>query len=112
MQEKLLARIKELWEKLKEWWNKFSAKQKTLIVMAGAAVIMAVVILVTILTRPKYEPLIVAEDTKEASQVRDLLDGEGYQYQISDDGLDFRVLASQAANARLLLGANEIQASG
>ncbi len=112
MQERILARIRELLDKLKEWWGKFSARQKTLIVMAGAVVIMAVVILVTVLTRPKYEPLIVCLDTKEASQVKELLDGEDYQFTVSDEGLEFRILTSQAADARLLLGANEIKASG
>ena len=112
MQERILARIRELIERIKEWWGRFTSRQKTLIVAAGAVVIMAVVILITALTRPKYEPLIICEDTKEASQVKELLDGESYTYTISDDGLEIKILASQAADARLLLGANEIKASG
>ncbi len=112
MQERILARLKEFLARVKDWWAKFSKKQKALIVLAGVAVIVALFILVTALTRPKYETLIVCEDTKEASQVTELLEGEGYEYTISDDGLNIRVLAGQAAEARLLLGANDIQASG
>ena len=47
-------KIKELFNKVLEWWNHFSTKQKTFIISAGAGVILALAILVTVLTRPQY----------------------------------------------------------
>ena len=47
-------KIKELFHKVLEWWNHFSTKQKTFIISAGAGVILALAILVTVLTRPQY----------------------------------------------------------
>ena len=47
-------KIKELFNKVLEWWNRFSTKQKTFIISAGAGVILALAILVTVLTRPQY----------------------------------------------------------
>lgn len=50
--EKILEKLKELGNKIMEWWNRFTAKQKTLIVSVIAVLIIALVIIVTSLTRP------------------------------------------------------------
>lgn len=52
--EKILEKLKELGNKIMEWWNRFTAKQKTLIVSVIAVLIIALVIIVTSLTRPEY----------------------------------------------------------
>ncbi len=109
--DKLLDRLKEFGNKIMEWWNRFTAKQKTLIIGIVAIVILAIVIIVSVMTRPKYVLLRECESTKEAAEVRDLLDGEELTYEISDDGLVVSILASQLSEANLLLGANNIQAA-
>ena len=109
--EKILEKLKELANKILEWWNRFTAKQKTLIVSVVAVLIIAIVVVVSMLLKPKYTLLRECESTKEASEVIDLLDGEGYTYQITDDGLRISVLDSQIGQANLLLGANNIQAA-
>ena len=109
--EKIVEKLRELGNKMMEWWNRFTAKQKTLIVAVVAVLIIAIVAIVTMLTRPKYTLLRECETTKEAAEVRDLLEGEGLTYEISDDGLIIRVLAEQLSQANLLLGANNIQAA-
>ena len=110
--DKLLEKLKEIWNRVLEWWNRFTTKQKTLIIVAGAAVILAIVVIVTMLNRPQYVLLRQCETTAEAAEVRDLLDGEGLTYQISNDGLSIKILSSQQSDANLLLGANNIQAAG
>lgn len=52
--DKLLEKLKELGNRILEWWNRFTTKQKTLIVMVISAVILAIVILVTVLNQPQY----------------------------------------------------------
>lgn len=104
-------RIKELLAKVLEWWNKFSAKQKTFIISAGAGVILAFAILITILTRTQYIVLANCESTKEASEIVELLEGEGLKYQVSDDGYQIKIDKSKQSEASLLLGANDIQAA-
>ncbi len=110
--DKLLEKLKELGNRILEWWNRFTSKQKTLVVVVSAAVVLAIVIIVTVLKQPQYVLLRECESTAEAAEVRDLLDGESFKYQISDDGLTVRVLKSQIGDANLLLGANNIQAAG
>ena len=106
----MLDRLREIPQKLLEWWNKFTTKQKTIIISVAAGVIVALAILATILTRPQYEVLITCESTKQASEIIDLLDAEGITHQVTDDGLVISVLKENVASATLLLGANSIPA--
>ncbi|WP_026651291.1 flagellar basal-body MS-ring/collar protein FliF [Butyrivibrio proteoclasticus] len=105
MPEKLRA----LWQKVLDWWNQFTAKQKTLIVGAFGVVLITIIILVTVLNQPQYILLANANSTKEASEIKELLDSSSINYKMSDDGLEFKVLKKDQANANLLLGANDIQ---
>lgn len=106
----LLDRLKAIPQRILDWWNKFDAKQKTIIVSVSAGVILALAILVTILTRPTYETLITCESTKQASEITALLEGEAIEYQITDDGLIISVKKEDVASATLLLGANDYPA--
>ncbi len=110
--DKLLEKLKELGNRILEWWNRFTTKQKTLIVMVISAVILAIVILVTVLNQPQYILLKNCENTTEAASVRDLLEEEELTYTVSDDGLEFRILKSQQSDAILLLGSNNIRTAG
>jgi flagellar M-ring protein FliF len=106
----MMDRIKALGIRIKEWWNGFEPKQKTIIISIAAGVIVMFTLLIFLLGRPQYEILIVCEDTNEAAQVTELL-GEEYTYTTTQDGLTISVLESQAAEARILLGANNITAA-
>ena len=110
--DKLLEKLKELGNRIMEWWNRFTTKQKTLIVMVAAAVVLAIAILVTVLNQPQYVLLMECEDTTQGSEVKDLLEEEGLDYTVSDDGLEFKILKSQKSDAELLLGANSIRSAG
>ena len=105
-------RLKAIPAKLLEWWNKFTAKQKTIIISVTAGVIVALAVLLSILNTPKYETLIVCDTTKEASEIKDLLDGESLTYKISDDGFTIQVLKEDLSDATLLLGANSYPTYG
>ena len=104
MQEKL----KEIPKKILEWWNKFSMKQKLIICGVAAGVLAIMIVFATILTKPKYTTLTTCESTKDASEVVALLEGDGLNYRVSDDGLKIEILQSQESTARLLLGENGI----
>lgn len=102
-------RLKGLLNKVLEWWNKFTAKQKTFIISATAGIVLTIAIIAAVLTRPQYTQLMQCETTKQASEVVELLEGEGITYKVSDDGLQIKVLEKEASNAELLLGANDIR---
>ena len=108
----MVDRLKEIPKRILEWWNKFSSKQKTIIVSVAAGVVVAFAILITLLTRPVYEVLVTTESTKETSEITTLLSGDGITYQVSDDGYQIKVLKSQKSQATILLGANNIPTQG
>ncbi|MDE6890764.1 MAG: flagellar M-ring protein FliF [Lachnospiraceae bacterium] len=105
----MAERLKELLNKVLEWWNKFSTRQKTFIISAGAGVILALAIVITIFTRPQYVVLLNCETTKEAAQIADILKAEGLDYQVSDDTYQIRINKKQQSEASLLLADNDIQ---
>lgn len=104
-------RLKELLNKILEWWNKFSTKQKTFIVSAGAGIVLALAVLVTIFTRPQYVVLLNCETQKQAAEVTELLEGEGLTYTVSDDAYQIKIKKGQEAQANMLLASNDIQSA-
>ena len=103
-------RLREIPQRILAWWNKFTSKQKTAIISVTLGVILALVILGTILTRPQYVTLVTCESTKDASEIIDLLTENAIEYQVTDDGLIISVRKESLSTATLLLGANGIPA--
>ena len=103
-----MEKLQELQKKFLEWWNKFTSKQKTIIICSVAGVVLMFSILGYVLTRPQYTVLVTCESTKEASEIIELLDGENIDNKTSTDGLQISVLKSKVADANLVLGANDI----
>lgn len=101
-------RLREIPKKILEWWNKFSPKQKTMIVCAFAGVMLAGGILVYCIGKPQYEVLMTCENSKETSQITTILDSNAITYKTSQDALTISVLKSQVGTANLVLGANDI----
>lgn len=103
-------RLKEIPAKILEWWNKYTSKQKTIIISIAAGVVLALAILVTVLTRPQYELLVTCDSTKESSAIIELLEGASpaIDYVYSEDGYQIKVEKSQIGQANVLLGANNI----
>jgi flagellar M-ring protein FliF len=110
MMDQLIA-IKD---KILEFWNKYTTKQKTVIVSVVAAIFFALVLLGYFLTRPVYDDLVtLGGDT--ASEFADALDSEGIDYEKSSDSngnTEFRVEHSQYSDAVLLMGANKVTTEG
>lgn len=112
MGEKILGKLKEIWEKIVAWWNNFTSKQKTMIVALGAAVVVAFVILYAILSSPNYTVLEQCSSTKEASMITQALDNAGIPTKVSEDGLLVKVPRKNLAEARLSLAASGITVPG
>lgn len=108
----MVDKIKELWGKVLEWWNKFTSKQKTIIVGVAAAVVFAFAILIWVFSQPKYIELQQCENTKQASEIVNLLEGAEIPYETTQDGLLIKVQEKDMASARFALAASGIPATG
>lgn len=105
----MIDRLRSLWEKILEWWNRFTTRQKTIIIVVAAVVLIAVGILVTVLTRDKYITIYVAETTEETNAVTAILDENSITYKVSDDGLSVMILEENQSQANLALGSNSLK---
>ncbi|MGN0141355.1 MAG: flagellar basal-body MS-ring/collar protein FliF [Roseburia sp.] len=95
-----------------DWWKKFNTKQKALLISIVAVIVIALVILAAVMSQPNMVTLITCEDTKQAGEVKTLLTDEGIDYELSQDGLVFKVDAKNLADAEILLGSNSIPTTG
>lgn len=105
-------RVKEIPKKLLEFWNKYSSKQKTIIISTVCTIILAFGILIFLMSRTEYEVLTIAETTKDASTVVDLLEKEGIEYKLGDDQLTISVNRKRYSDAVLLLASNDVPSTG
>ena len=90
--------IRKIIDKVLEWWKKFNTKQRTLIISITAVVVIALVILAYVASRPTMVQLIACEDASQASEVKNILEDAGISYQI-DNSLVYMVDSSDEVNA-------------
>ena len=104
----MLDRVKSIQTKLVEFWNRFTSKQKTLIITITAAVIFTLVALIVLLNRTKYVELVTFDNTSDAASADQVLTDAGIEHQVSGNGLTFTVDEKSESAARLTLGENNI----
>lgn len=101
-------RLKEIWDKILEWWNKFTAKQKSIIIGIGAVVVFTFAIVIYVFSQPQYTVLGTYETAALSSKVVNILESAGVAHRESGDGLTVEVQTSQLSVASLALGAEGI----
>ena len=97
-------KLKEIPSKILEWWNKFTTRQKSIIIGAAAVVIFAFAIIMYVMNKPQYVSLITCDTTAQASEIIDTLDSAGIAHKESNDGLKIEVESSKQSAANLALG--------
>lgn len=109
----MLDKLKEMPAKLLEFWNKYTAKQKAIIISVIVTVLLAIAILVFVLTRTQYTHLVTLSDEASVTQLQELLDNDGIAYKTENTstGYEITVDGSKTTEAMLLMGDNEIVGS-
>lgn len=109
MQEQLQKIVNQVLE----WWKKYNTRQKVLLGSGVATVILALIILAFVVSRPTMKVLYECANTAEAGEVKKLLDDDGtIPYELSQDGLVFYVDEAYEATASILLGQNGVPTQG
>lgn len=106
------AQIQQILDKILEWWKKINTKQKALTASITAAIILSLVILTVVVSRPKMMTLHTCASLTEAGTIQGLLTDNGIEFETSVDGMVFSVEEADYASARILLGTNEIPTDG
>lgn len=105
-------KLKDIQTKAKDFWNKYDKKQKRLIVSIFAVVVVAVIILAVVLSRPTYETLIECTDTTNAADIADTLTSNDIQYTTENNGLTIKVPKENLVKATYLIAQNGYTAKG
>ncbi|MCR5251202.1 MAG: flagellar M-ring protein FliF [Lachnospiraceae bacterium] len=108
MVDRLLAWLRSLPRRFLDWWEKFSKRQKGIIIALAIFTIAAFVVLILYVTKPEYMTIHTAKSAKEAQEVIDLLTGDDIAYKTSEDGLTISVNRKDYTKTVLLLGSNSI----
>jgi flagellar M-ring protein FliF len=104
----MTERLKSIGKQLLNLWNKYTAKQKTLIVSVVCVVIVALAILIFLMSRVDYRQLKVCDTPKEASEIATLLSENNIKYDIDTNTNAVRVDNKDYNDAFILLNMNDI----
>ena len=96
-------KLKEIPGKILEWWNKFTSKQKTILIATIAVAVFTVVIVTYTFTRPEYTKIGTYSNTSDAAKVVEILNDAGITHKESTDGLVIEVENSQLTQAHYAL---------
>lgn len=102
-------RIQQIFQRFLDFWNRYNRRQKTIVLSSLAAVILTLVILVAILSTPKYEQLTNCENYNEMSKITTILTDNGYKYQTDERTMTILVREKDLLNAKMLLASSEIE---
>ena len=107
MMDQLIA-IKD---KIVAFWNKYTTRQKTIIICVVLAVFFALVLLSYFLARPVYTHLATFSDAGLANTLSEALEGKNIKHEMNTDAsgtTSFEVEQSDYSEAVLAMGANGI----
>lgn len=107
-----MDKLKQLPKKLLEIWNKYTRKQKTIIISTVAVVVVALVILVLVINKPSYSTLTQCSSYNEMSQVTKLLTDNSIEYTVDDSTMVVKVNKSDLTNAKMILASGDIKTTG
>jgi flagellar M-ring protein FliF len=108
----MAERLKQIPRQLLDLWNKYTSKQKTIIVSVFCVVIFAFALLIFLMQRVEYEVLTISETTKDASDVVELLKAQEIVYKLGEDDLTISVDSKSYSDAILLLASNDMPSTG
>jgi flagellar M-ring protein FliF len=105
-------RLKQIPKQLLEFWNKYTSKQKTIIISVFCIVVFAFVFLIFLMQRVEYDVLTISESSKDASDVIELLKAEEITYKLGEDNVTVSVDTKRYSDAVLLLASNDMPSTG
>ena len=105
-------RARQILKNLLNIWNKYTSKQKTLIISVTCIVIFAFALLIFLMQRTVYEKLVTADTVGDASKITELLKGQGIAYKVAGDKQTISVDENRLTDATFLLADNDMPSTG
>jgi flagellar M-ring protein FliF len=99
--------LKKIIDRVVAWWKQFNNRQRILWVSVAAVILLALVILAVVVSRPDYVTIYEADTLAEASEISDLLTDNGISFATEDGGRAFKVDSKDEVTANYLLAEND-----
>lgn len=99
-------------EKLAQYWNRFSGKQKILFFSTLFIIMLIIVVLTMQLSKTEYEVAFRDLDSTDSAGVMTYLDSAGISYRLSPDGKSISVPSTDAARVKIDIGSKGIVQGG
>ncbi|AIQ13353.1 flagellar basal-body MS-ring/collar protein FliF [Paenibacillus durus] len=99
-------------DKLAQYWNRFSVRQKILFFSTLLIIIIIIVAATMQLTKTEYEVAFQDLDSTDAAGVINYLESAGISYRLSPDGKSISVPSADAARAKVDIGSQGIVQDG
>lgn len=104
-------RIKNILDKIKQFWLKFNLKQRILFISIFVISVVAIVVLANVLGKKDKVKIKSCKDETELVEVRQLLRDNGFNVSYDDD-YNVYVPEDSVTEAKLVLGTNRISSDG
>ncbi len=103
--------VKKYLDRIKEFWNKYTKKQKTIFISSVLVAVIAIVILAVVLAQPQTVVVRYCSTAAEATEVRSLLTSNNISCTV---GSNFEIIINKddEIEAQLVLGSNNISSTG
>ncbi|WP_106766073.1 flagellar basal-body MS-ring/collar protein FliF [Paenibacillus faecalis] len=105
-------RITQYREKLSQYWNQFSKKQKIMLVSTVSFIFIAIIILTMQFSKTEYEVAFRDLDSNDAAGIISHLESEGISYKLSADGTSISVPSTDATRVQIDVGSQGIIQNG
>lgn len=103
--------VKRYLDRIKEFWDKYTARQKTIFIASVIGVLAFLIILGVVIAQPQTVILRYCTSATEATEVRELLTSNNIACTINSD-FSVSINANDEVEAQLLLGSNNIKTEG
>ncbi len=110
--DRVNERIAQYRDKVTQYWNSFSKKQKVLLVSTFLFLILAAVVLTMQLSKTEYEVAFTDLNSSDSAGVINYLDSSNIPYKLSADGKTISVPSTDVALAKVNIGSQGIIQNG
>lgn len=105
-------RITQYRERMTQYWNQFSNKQKIMLIATVAFVLIALVVLTMQFSKTKYEVAFRDLNSSDAAGIISHLETQGISYKLSEDGRSILVPSTSAAKVQIDVGSQGLVQNG
>ncbi|GAB6931504.1 flagellar basal-body MS-ring/collar protein FliF [Paenibacillus sp. JCM 10914] len=105
-------RIAQYRERMTQYWNQFSNKQKIMLVSTIGFVLIALIVLTMQFSKTKYEVAFRDLNSSDAAGIINHLETQGISYKLSEDGRSILVPSTSAARVQIDVGSQGLVQNG